>query len=121
MEGARMKLLKELKQENLLTAADLDDIAAGSVCQMSEDSLFLHKLLEGRPARPNSYDLGKCYASKGAVQKELAAAWASVGIEAVLNTPEQPCSFNRYSLNGVPITRDEAWAHARETIGPSSN
>ncbi len=117
MENAKMKLLRELQQENILAPSELDEAAAGSCCQMADDSQFLNELLRGRPDRPDRYDAAKCFASDGDIQRELAAAWASVGIEAVLDHRREKNFSNRYLLNGVPITRSEARDHAQKVVG----
>ncbi len=117
MENAKMKLLKELQQKNILAPSELDEAAAGSCCQMAEDSQFLNELLRGRPDRPDCYDAAKCFSSDGEIQRELSAAWASVGIEAVLDNRNGKSFSNRYLLNGVPITRSEARAYAQKAVG----
>ncbi len=117
MENAKMRLLKDLKQENILASENLDDVAAGSCYQMADDSHFLNRLLKGRPERPDCYDAASCFSSNGEIQEKLTAAWAAVGIEAVLNNQSERFHSNRYLLNGVPITHYEACAHAEKVIG----
>ena len=101
-------------EDKKLTMEEMEQVAGGTIHESSDDSKFLNVLLHGRPGRCDRYGTWRA----GCNYTEIANAWASVGIKAVLNDHSlYKVISNEYYLNGKQISREEAWAHAEQVVG----
>ena len=100
--------MMEMKNENKLTDAELEQVAGGN--EIADDLRFLNVLLRGRE--------GQCgrYGNIGAAEheQELKNAWASVGVESLIISGT---GFFTYKIDGKEVSRYEAWLHAEQVVG----
>ncbi len=118
MENAKMKLLKEMKAENILPPEALDEASAGSCYEMAEDSRFLNVLLRGDSFQPDRYGATKCWInSDSKISLELSKAWAAVCID--FRPRDTMREQNAYFKQGTgeALTREQAMAYAQEAMG----
>ncbi len=113
MENAKMRLLKELKAENIVPPESLDEVSAGSCYEMADDSRFLNVLLQGEPYQPDRYGATKCWINKkNNISLELSRAWASVGIDFMARDSRDDQNSYILQETGQVLTQKQAWAHA---------
>ncbi len=119
MENAKMKLLKEMKAENIIPPETLDEVAAGNCYEMADDSRFLNVLLRGHKDQPDRDGALSCWLMSEGVGNSLKAAWAAVGIAYMPSSSKSRNSLsqNAYILNGKTISREQAYQHAQDVIG----
>ena len=109
--------MRKLFAENALDVEQLDGVAGGGTCEMSDDSCFLNVLLRGRPGQCDRYGDWKSDPYSIGYEdrvEEVKAAWASVGVTADI---QKGMLRNRYYINGKTVTRDQAWTHAQQVVG----
>ncbi len=109
MASEKLESLKALKENNMLDEKDLEEVAAGSSKELSDDSRFLNVLLRGRPEQPErkgEYMVGYTF-------ENVSRAWESLDV----NVRYLGDEANMYWLRGKRITRDQAWAHAEQVVG----
>ena len=100
-----------------LSDNSLNFVSGGTMYETADDSRFLNVLLAGRPGQCDRYGAYRTW--YGTHNKEIGAAWNSVGISAILHCGDlfSEGSSNTYWLNGKRLTQEEARQHAMDVVG----
>ncbi len=95
----------------------MENVNGGNALETSDDSRFLNVVLQGRAGKCDRY--GEPTMRLSDHDKEIADAWASVGINAKIYTGNFFTSGddNRYYINGSELTRKQAMDHAMMITG----
>ena len=102
--------MMKLENENKLTNAELEQVAGGGTweAQIAQDSRFLNVLLRGREGHCGRYGVWQAPLHSDEIQR----AWASVGVDYILHTPNKG-----YYIHGRCVNQYEAWLHAEQVVG----
>ena len=111
------KLQKINAELEAMSDDELSMVAGGTKTETANDSRFLNSL-NGSCDRYGEWKVGPSAPGSESRWKEIENAWATVGIEAKMQCPSPPFSWNnKYYLNGNRITQDEARQHAMNVTG----
>jgi len=96
----------------------LNFVSGGTMYETADDSRFLNVLLQGRPHQCDRYGAYRCWG--GDHDKEIEAAWNSVGIYVKFNSGlflYSKGKSNTYWLNGNLMSQEQARQHAMDVVG----
>jgi len=100
-----------------LSDNSLNFVSGGTCYETADDSRFLNVLLAGRPGQCDRYGSYRCWG--GDHDKEIEAAWASVGIYVELHSGFlfSTGDDNTYWLNGKWMSQEDARQYAMDVVG----
>lgn len=103
---------KKLSEDNL------NLVSGGTAYETSQDSVFLHNLLAGKPGQCQKYGELRIRAEDHSA--EIQKAWESVGVDATLYSGSlfTDGSANVYKIGGKTVSREDAIKHAMKVVGP---
>ena len=108
-------MIDEKKLANAaMNEEELDNVSGGSSGELANDSRFLNVLTNGKCDRYGEY---KAYRYRASIEKEITAAWATVGIKA--DVTGNICFSNKYKRidNGQELTQEQARQYAMDFVG----
>ncbi len=100
-----------------LSDESLNSVSGGTAYETSQDSVFLHNLLVGKPGQCQKYGEFRIRAEDHSA--EIQKAWESVGVDATLYSgslfADGPA--NVYKIGGKTVSREDAIKHAMKVVG----
>lgn len=101
---------KDKIAEEIMSEDELDKVSGGNVADLADDSRFLNTLLRGRPGQCDRYGQWRVRFNT----EEIYNAWRSVGVDCYMPANDRDIL---YKIDGKPVSREEAWAHAEKVVG----
>jgi len=95
----------------------LSQVSGGTATETADDSRFLNVLLQGKPGQCDRYGTFRIRIQDHEV--EIERAWKAAGVDATISSGDLLFEGfpNKYKVNGITVTQEQARQHAMKVIG----